>query len=388
MDAGARSHTGADTPVVERNAAIAHDAALDGLRAVAVGLVVLTHAGFLTGFTTSGGLLGRLFGRGDFGVLLFFALSAYLLHRNFLRAEAAARPLAIGRYLARRAARVLPAYWVTLAGVTIVVHPPARAVVLNALAGQVYVSDAIISEFSQSWSVATELSFYLALPFLVIVLRAVRTRGSLGPTVLLLTFAALSLVGLAASRPVSLGEDVLPERLLTGTAPAFLLGMLLAEAGFARNVVSRLLMSWATRAGACVTIAFAVYVLATTPVTGSLLLAPNHGPQLATRVLLGTIVSIALMLPLTLGSGYQLRRVLAQPWVRWTGEVSYGIFLWHLPVFMALMAVFGWTPFTGGLLPLLALGVPVTLGLAWLSHRWLELPFMRRAARLGRHSGG
>ena len=54
--------------------------ALDGLRAVAALLVVATHAAYLSGFTVNGGLLGRLAGRGDFGVAIFFALSGFLLH--------------------------------------------------------------------------------------------------------------------------------------------------------------------------------------------------------------------------------------------------------------------------------------------------------------------
>ena len=87
--------------------------ALDGLRAVAALLVVATHAAYLTGATTSGGLLGRLAGRGDFGVAIFFALSGFLLHHG-LAADARDGRTDLRAYAVRRAARVLPAYWLTL----------------------------------------------------------------------------------------------------------------------------------------------------------------------------------------------------------------------------------------------------------------------------------
>ena len=76
--------------------------ALDGLRAVAALLVVVTHAAYLTGFTVNGGLLGRLAGRGDFGVAIFFALSGFLLHHRLVSdaRDGAHRPPGV-----RRAAR-------------------------------------------------------------------------------------------------------------------------------------------------------------------------------------------------------------------------------------------------------------------------------------------
>ncbi|HRA45859.1 MAG TPA: hypothetical protein PKX29_12275, partial [Phycicoccus sp.] len=62
--------------------------------------------------------------------------------------------------------------------------------------------------------------------------------------------------------------------------------------------------------------------------------------------------------------------------------VSYGIFLWHLPVFFGLYAVSGVELFRDGLLPLLAIGVPVTLALAAMSHQWIELPSSALATRI------
>ena len=154
--------------------------ALDGLRALAAGLVVLTHAAFLTGFGASGGLVGRLWARGDFGVGIFFALSGFLLHRGFL-AKAGRGGLDVVGYTLRRAARVLPAYWVTLAAVVVFAHPPLRDWLLHAALLHIYVPDAWISSFGQSWSLATEISFYAVLPLVVIALLAHdEAEGGLG----------------------------------------------------------------------------------------------------------------------------------------------------------------------------------------------------------------
>lgn len=361
-----------------------HEAPLDGVRALAAGLVVLTHAAFLTGFTANGDFLGRLAGRGDFGVHLFFALSAYLLTSQFLLAEAQGRTVSLTRYAVRRLGRVLPAYWITLAVVVAVARPEPRAAVLNAGALQIYVSDATISEFSQSWSVATELSFYAVLPLLALAMVLLRRRWRWAPMVALLVLAVTALVALAWSPTVTLGEDVLPERLLTGVAPVFLAGMVLAEAKVNGGRVAARLARWAREPVACVAVAAATYVLATTPLTGSLLLSPTHGVELMLRILLGTVVATGVLLPLVLGGPNVVRDLLGGPVIRWVGVISYGIFLWHLPVFIALVALSGRPAFSGGFVPLLAIGVPVTVGLAALSYYVVELPVMRLTARWGR----
>ena len=96
---------------------------MDGLRAVAVGLVIITHAAYLTGFVNSGGFWGVLLGRGDFGVALF-TLSA------ICSTSASCAPPASGSTSApiclRWAARVLPAYWVVLLVVCVAARPDAR----------------------------------------------------------------------------------------------------------------------------------------------------------------------------------------------------------------------------------------------------------------------
>lgn len=358
--------------------------ALDGLRAVAAGLVVLTHAAFLTGFGVTGGLMGRLWSRGDFGVGIFFALSGFLLYRG-LAARDDERGLDLRGYALRRAARVLPAYWVTLAAVVVFANPPARDWVLHAALLQIYVPDAWISSFGQSWSLATEVSFYVLLPFVVMALQPLRRRHPALPLTLLVVAAVLTTALSGVGAGAVFGEDLQVGMWLHARAPQFLVGMICAEAlRVPGAAVSRRLAVWGSSAGACLALAGAAYLLATTPLAGPLTVDTASPGQFVARTVLGTLVALALLLPLTQGGPSAYSTALSQPAVRWLGRVSYGIFLWHLPVFVALYDLTGVELFTGGLLPLLAVGVPVTIVLAAASHRLVEVP---ASTLVGRHLG-
>ena len=355
--------------------------ALDGLRAVAAMLVVLTHAAFLTGAVTTWGLPGRLMGRGDFGVGLFFALSGFLLHRRLLH-DRREGVYDVPSYLVRRAARVLPAYWVTLAVVSVVAQPPARTVLAQALAVQTYVPDTQIDAFSQSWSIPTELAFYLVLPLVVVGLDRLRRRNPAWPVPVLLGSALVFLVVVALLPSDGLESLLFVERWLPARWADFAVGMVLAEVlehpsapGSAR------IRAAASDTAGCLLVGGAAYALATTSVTGSLTLEPSSGPQTSARLLLNAVVAFALLAPLTAGTGGGWAAVLSWSPVRWVGTVSFGLFLWHLPVLTGLYEVAGIPLFGGGLVPLLAIGLPVSLTLAWLSLRLVELPAMRWAAR-------
>jgi len=359
--------------------------ALDGLRAVAALMVVMTHAAFLTGFGSTTGLFGRLLGRGDFGVSLFFALSGFLLYRLLLHElERTGRIGALGYFL-RRFARVIPAYWITMIVLVLAGRPDIRDTVLHALGLQIYVADSTIPAFGQSWSIATELSFYLVLPGLVLGLAWFRRRSDRWPMrILVAALLTTSLLGFVVE-PALLGENVILERWLPWRAPHFLVGMILAEAGTRADMpTSRWLRRAGDDSGACLAVAGAAYLASTTPLAGSLLLQPAHGAELVLRTAFATIFAGSLLLPLTLGGPSFWSRFLSVPFVRWLGVVSYGLFLWHLPVFEGLYAITGAPFFRGGLVPLLVVGLPVSLLLAFLSHQFVELPAARLAARLTR----
>jgi peptidoglycan/LPS O-acetylase OafA/YrhL len=349
---------------------------LDGLRAVAAGLVVLTHVGFLTG-AVSFGVVGRLLGRGDLGVSVFFALSGFLLYAAMGREWARTGRVDVPDYYRRRAVRVLPALWVGLLVVGLAVQPPARVWLANASLTQIYLPGALLDGYTQTWSLATEVSFYLVLPFAFLELR--RRTGR--PTVALRVLAgswALGLVAAVVSGVVSVGGDTLAGRWLPAHWPEFALGMALAVVRDTPTLrIHRVLRDLAAYPGTCLTLAGGAYLLATTTVAGPLTLGPVAGIQLAGKGVLGSVVTAGLMVPLLFGDGQDaFSRTLASAPARYLRRISYGVFLWHLPVFEAIYAVTGISYFTGGALALLAVGVPVTLGLAALSERLVERPLL------------
>jgi peptidoglycan/LPS O-acetylase OafA/YrhL len=344
-------------------------------------MVVLTHVAYLTGFGVNGGLMGRLWSRGDFGVGIFFALSGFLLHRGLVGRRLDRREV-LG-YALRRSTRVLPAYWLTLAAVVVFAHPPLRDWLLHAAGLQIYVSDAWIASFGQSWSLATEISFYAVLPLAVLGLSPLRRHN---PALPLMTLVSLTLVltlasGIGASEVF--GEDVLHHLWLPARAPQFLVGMICAEAlTVPGHLISRRLHVWASDVVMCLGVAGSALLLATTPLTGALTLEPATSSEVIVRTALCTVVALGLLLPLTLGRPSAYSAALSLPTARWLGLVSYGLFLWHLPVFTAWYSVTGIPIFSGGMAPLLAVGMPVTLLLAAISHHWVEVPASRLVARL------
>lgn len=363
-------------------AALSHLPGLDGLRALAVGLVILTHAAFMTGFVSSGGMLGRIWGRGDFGVAIFFALSGFLLYRS-LAAEEEQGGMRLGDYWWRRAVRILPAYWLALGVVSIAAHPPLRTVVLHATATQVYSADLGIRGFGQSWSIATELAFYAVLPLLVLALRNPRRRNPQQPMRLLIILALIGIPVAGIMGGGIIGSEPLYERWLPARLTNFVLGMILAEAlARPKHRLSLWICSLAASPTTCLGLAGAAYLLATTPIAGSLTLGGDGGDlSLAVKLVLSCVVAFGLLVPLLWGPPSLYRRTLTHPASGWLGRVSYGIFLWHLPIFEGLYAISGLRAFTGGMVPLLALGVPLTLAAAALSYHLLEDPTTRLVAR-------
>jgi peptidoglycan/LPS O-acetylase OafA/YrhL len=349
-------------------------------------MVVLTHVGFLTG-EVSQGLVGRLLGRGDLGVAIFFALSGFLLHSSMLREYARSRTVDVRGYLRRRGTRILPAFWLGLVVVAVAVRPPLDMFVANVTLTQIYFPGALMPGYTQTWSLATEASFYLALPFVFLWLRSRLGDGGLRATALAWSWV-LGVVAAALSGLLVIGGEELAGRWLPAHWPSFVLGMVLAELFVAPNRATRMLDRLADHPGTCLLLAGAAYLLATTTVAGPLTLGPIAGLQVAGKAVLATFVAGGLMVPLVFGSrpnGYV--QLLASGPARYLGAISYGVFLWHLPIFEGLYHVTSLDYFSGGAAVLLAVGLPIAVGVAAASERWLERPLMDRVhARHGSRS--
>ena len=141
----------------------------DGFRAIAALSVLVGHVTFLSRANRVG-RLSPYVARTDIGVAFFFLISGFLLYRPFAAAVLGAgdRPR-LGPYLKRRILRIVPAYWVALTVSLFVFHTQPHLSVKDLVIFygflQIYDKWHILGGIAQAWTLCTEMSFYLFLPF-------------------------------------------------------------------------------------------------------------------------------------------------------------------------------------------------------------------------------
>ena len=165
--------TGEQTPTLELNLDPRfrnrqRQPALDLLRAMAIIIVVIYHAGIM-GFP----LPARVHRWGWIGVDLFFVLSGYLIGGQLLAELARNNRLHLPRFYARRALRILPAYFVILTIYFLLSswreYPDMAQPLWKFLFSLQNIALHGGTAFSHAWSLAVEDQFYLALPFILLI---------------------------------------------------------------------------------------------------------------------------------------------------------------------------------------------------------------------------
>jgi peptidoglycan/LPS O-acetylase OafA/YrhL len=343
--------------------------ALDGLRGIAAGSVLLFHLWLYATPDAPGGSLTTaadwVWSSGRLGLNLFFVLSGFLLYRAWLGAALGdGRPPNLRRFLRTRAARILPAYHLALLGsiallwglgsVPGVRLPSAGELPLFFVFGENFSSHSLLTLNPPMWTLAVEISFYLALPLIGLVALRIGPRPR-GQAALLMALLGVGVAWNAAVPSVGPLSKVLPALL-----PFFALGMLAAlwtrertlSAGAARWLLAAGLLAVAGNV--------ALHAL------DLRLSAASH--NLPAGVGFAAIVAAA-------GVGEGLNVLRLRPLVA-LGTVSYGVYLWHVPMLWWLRGE--------GLLPLhpvLALPVVLvpTLLLATASWRFVERPMIELA---------
>ncbi|PEG34067.1 acyltransferase [Mycolicibacterium agri] len=338
------------------------------MRACAAVGVVITHVAFQTG--NSGGVTGRLFGRFDLAVAVFFALSGFLLWRGHAAAARGLRPIPpTGHYLRSRFVRIMPAYLVAVV-VILALLPDAKADLTVWLANltltQIYVPLTLTAGLTQMWSLAVEVSFYVALPVIALLVRRVGVRARI-PV-------------LAAAGVASLGWALIPIHTPVGVSslnwpPAFLswfvAGMLLAE-------LTVTPVSWphrlARRRFLMAVIAVAAFLVAASPLAGPEGLTPGTSQQFIVKVAMGAVVAGALLAPLVLDAPDTPHRFLGSPVMVTLGRWSYGLFIWHLAALWMVFPIIGEFAFNGHMPVVLVLTVVIGFAIAAVSYSLIESP--------------
>lgn len=342
--------------------------AVEGMRACAAMGVVLTHVAFQTGHT--GGVMGRIFGRFDLAVAVFFALSGFLLWRGHAAAARGLRPRPrTGHYLRSRVVRIMPGYLVAVV-VILLLLPEANADLTVWLANlsltQIYVPLTLSPGLTQMWSLSVEVTFYLVLPVLALLARRLPVRARIG---VIVAVAALSLLWVRIPFDGSSGLNQ------WNWPPAFFswfaAGMVLAEL-----TVSP--FGWVHRLGRnrvlMAVVAVAAFGIAASPLAGLEGLHPGSVGQVTLKTAMGAVVAGALLAPLVLDHPDTPHRILGSRVMVTLGRWSYGLFVWHLAALAMVFPMIGEFLFNGGMPAVLVLTLVFGFALAAVSYALVESP--------------
>ena len=350
---------------------------IDGLRAIAVLAVIAYHSG-ITKF--SGGFLG---------VEIFFVISGYLITALLLGEYESNQRIDIKRFWNRRARRLFPALIAYIGGATALAYLTARDVIptkgeiLSAL-GYVYNWFSIFQDVSYTdgfdrknffhhlWSLAVEEQFYLLWPLLL--------WGLLSLVGKRLTFILViaGIIGSSVLRWVLYEPFSDPLRVYYGTdtrASALLIGA----------AVAFMWRPWQSTRPAITTpnaLSKTVVLLVGAASVGGLIWANMHyalfypyidslfrGGMLLTSALTALVI-VASVTPQSV-----LSQILGMGPLQWIGKRSYGLYLWHWPVFQLTrprvdVDIDGWQLFL--------VRIIVTLIIVEISYQFLERPIRER----------
>ena len=372
---------------------------LDGLRAIAVAVVLVYH------------LMPGLLPGGMVGVDAFFVISGFLITSLLLVERRTTGRIDVRRFWIRRLRRIVPALLVAVAA-TVAAAACLGGDVLLAVRRQVLGSVLLVynwveiaagsSYFDQTqpllltnvWSLAVEEQFYLVWPLVVIALlaRGVSRRRVRAGALLALALSAASAAwalrlvrdGAPASR-VYMGTDTHAFGLMLGAAWALWHGRATEGADLEPQPAGlrrvRGAAGWAGLAG----------LLVLARVAGETAADGGAGPEPA--LIIASVCALAVVQALTgevAGADGPARRLMdlleARP-LKWLGERSYGLYLWHWP--LGVLAFYAIPPTANP--RVVAVGVlGLTLCAAELSHSLIETPVrrdgllvrLRRVARL------
>lgn len=358
--------------------------ALDAVRVIGAFAVVAHHVGFVTGRNTSLSIWGGWLARLDVGVAVFFVLSGFLLFRPYAHAQATGerRPEA-GRYLWRRAMRILPAYWVVVV-VCLLAIPRNRTMsrddwLRHLTLTHIYQPHLIARGLSQTWSLATEAAFYIVLPLIAVILLGRRWRPGRAIVIALAgllttaSWVALIWLGLLTPGPHTMW--------LPAYALWFAMGMALAVAHVALRTGAETRWRFLDELGSapltCWALALGVLAIATTSIAGPRGLAEPTAAEFGLKMLLYATIATMILLPVAFGPPNAVKLVFGSSVLSWLGAVSYGLFLWHPFVLEWIYILTGRPEFTGDPVSTFLLTAAGGLALAALSYYAIERPLQR-----------
>ena len=343
---------------------------LDGIRAIAVIMVLAYH------------LKLALFKSGFLGVTVFFVLSGYLITGILISEVEEEGTIDLKNFWLRRIRRLVPAV-MSMAVVIIFVSAVVNRIIftkgckdfLASVLGfnnwwqifnkvSYFEAAGVPSPFTHCWSLAIETQFYLIYPLILLgIYKLVKSRGEgranrgllfAGVTLLLALISVILMIVLFDPQ-----QDA--SRVYYGTdtrAFSLLFGALLAILWEYRMVPRRLSASANMVLGS---VSFAVLLVMTIAINGSSNFWYRGGQ------FVGTILTV-LVIYTVLGRKTWLSRFLSNPVLKWIGDRSYSIYLWHYPIILLIskgIKASWW---------ITLIEIVLSVVLAELSYRFIETP--------------
>jgi len=320
-----------------------HYKSLDGLRGLAAFMVVVGH---YENQTKS--LDGLLEGSGQLAVMIFFCLSGFLMGRLYLTKETTTRTVAA--FAQRRIARVVPLY------IALVLVSYFYIKITGARLPMYHIEDNNILEHllfwegtSVLWTIAVEVQFYAVFPLIWFAYRR-------------LGYAVIIWLALAAAWVTILNFPSYP--VLITYAPYFMTGV----------AISLIPQSFKVKGANVLFLALLVSLFVSYPGVREILgvMARGTWKSTAYMFLIPALLVATLHAPIA-------EKILGNRVAKFAGDISYSIYLLHMPVMYTLMS----TEIVQNDAAFFATYIACATTLAWLSYRFFETPARRWISSIG-----
>jgi peptidoglycan/LPS O-acetylase OafA/YrhL len=351
---------------------------LDGLRAVAVSLVLLVHFPYVQGSAISKGLwdIGQAMRAGYIGVDLFFVLSGFLITRILLKEKKKNGVINLKLFFTKRALRIIPIYYICVIIFSVCLDN-SFGILLSLLTFTVNFHNPIYpisNALEHTWSLSVEEQFYLVWPFLI---------------------ARLPLhAGLNITRFVIPGISILVALMLAANLESELAARFIYMSSPTRMMSLSLGASLAyLEARKSITSDRQSFVLLTLGI--ALLIADNIGRHFGIVAAGGYYWCIALLGYALLSASavsllvfsrneytLSLRHVLELEPVRYIGRISYGLYVYHYLILYLLDVPQYKVAATGTSAVRFFAALAISLAVAAVSYRFLETPLLGLKRRL------
>ncbi|MFP6802564.1 MAG: acyltransferase [Pseudomonadales bacterium] len=341
---------------------------LDGLRGLAVLLVLLSHMS-LVGMNLLPGL--DFSGIGKAGVYLFFVLSAFLLTWQALEADQRPSPSYWLGYGLRRLCRIYPLYFIAvLASFGLTNYAPGYAPKIDA---PIDVFQHLTLQAGEGiyWAIPVEFTYYLLLPLVTLVMVGCSHIHFTGPFIAagLAIYAAFLTWPPADMVANSIGLGPYLAMFLLGSLTAFLCSKAAGINALTWN--SRLieLTGWST----------VIIALLTVPALAGSLFDSDIANNSFHRAFIfyGVIWSVAVVA--AFHGGTHFGKFFALPACRFIGRVSFSVYLWHIVILQVVHQHVSVHPSVQ-----FCLTIAVTFAISHLSYRWIERPCIRWGHQVSR----